>query len=213
VAWTDPPTSPPDQNPGQLVIKLRRPREPGRQGLLATGLFNPATDDPPLDPSASGLHLHLEDDRGVLYQVDLPGGPVGSSACDPADGWALATLDGAPVWEYTNLSGAVDPPDCTPGSAQGIERISIRDLRATPTAAYRFEVSALDATLRRIPRTKPRSLYFALGLGTQLAPGMTSAESREGQCVDAFLWNGGAPLDCERGRKSRSLTCTGRQAR
>jgi hypothetical protein len=196
-AWTEEPTRPPDQNPMDSKIIFRWPRTEGRRRFSAEGFFNPAPGSPGLDPAASGVHVFLSDGLGVLYDVNLPAGPVGSSPCHPSDGWSVAVTPDGDVWTYENLSGTADPPTCTPGSAPGLPNLILKDLRASAAAAYHYDFAAGDGALSRATRKPPRFLKFNLAFGVQSAPGALSGAAAAGQCTEFLRFNEGAKLPCK----------------
>jgi len=80
-----------------------------------------------LDPARRGLQILLEDLGSDTPILDLtaagtpvpPGAP--GSGCDPGDGWRKLV--------YRNKSDAIDPPTCTPGSAQGLRMVQFKQLK------------------------------------------------------------------------------------
>ena len=79
------------------------------------------------DPVSEGAQLVIADLGGpsVLTQLSgstaVPPGPPGSG-CDPRDGWTAKSYQS---FKYLNYSNAF-PPDCTPGSANGLSRMTVR---------------------------------------------------------------------------------------
>lgn len=188
IAWTSPPTTPPDQFPkafGLIATKLSAPN--GEQRLLMKGTFNVATDTPPIDPSLHGVHLHFADDQGVLYDVSLPPTPT----CGVGDGWSVAGTPPNRVWRYRNRSGAL-PPTCAPGSAHGIGSVQIKDQRATNKRALQFIAKAKGATLLGALESPIHRIQVSLALAAQPSPGTASLQATVGQCAEAVL--SGNPL-------------------
>ncbi|HEV7732876.1 MAG TPA: right-handed parallel beta-helix repeat-containing protein [Candidatus Binatia bacterium] len=102
----------------------------GDEKLTVTGTVSlPAGTPTTLDPVTQGLQL-LIDQPGMppiaFLRLTAVNGPIPPGApgngCDPKDGWKGTT--------YTNRSGAVLPPACPPGSAQGLRSVKLKDRRA-----------------------------------------------------------------------------------
>lgn len=80
------------------------------------------------DPAAQGAQVLVQDVLGLGALFDLSYGtyPVlpglHGSGCKPRDGWGKTA--------YTNRSNAIDPPACTPSSANGLRRVKFRDRRS-----------------------------------------------------------------------------------
>lgn len=99
-----------------------------RRVLTIRGTLDFAFGQPdPFDPAGDGMQLLIEDTGAVATIVALtasstaiPGGARGDG-CGPGDGWRGYT--------YRNASGALDAPACTPGSAQGLRLVKLRDHR------------------------------------------------------------------------------------
>lgn len=114
----------------KATVKLTRLRAPdGNEGMVAWGaLAFPAGEPAVFDPGSRGVQLLIEDLGANGARVfDLtgesgipPGAP--GTGCAAGDGWKGAT--------YHNESGAVSPPVCPAGSAQGLELLLLRDRRA-----------------------------------------------------------------------------------
>ena len=66
------------------------------------------------------------------------------------DGWTTGGPPSRTIWKYRNRSGAL-PPACTPGSAQGLSSVQIKDWRASAKQALQFKAKAKSATLLRDP--------------------------------------------------------------
>jgi len=186
----------PDQNPAKAQIIIKNLNEPlgTIQGIVAKGFFNPAAGVPPIDPEVNGVHARLVDAGGTLVDVSIPPGPVGSSACDPRDGWTTRVRpSGIVSWKYKNVSGAIDSPTCTPGSARGIYSVFVKDLTVTSKAAFQYIVkSRNDSGWPYVPAVPPTLVQFDLALGAQPAPGAASAQAIAGQCAESVF--SGAPI-------------------
>lgn len=183
IAWTSPPTTPPDQFPktfGMTTTKLSAPD--GEQRLLVKGTFNVATTVPPIDPSQNGVHLYFADEGGVLFDLSLPPTPV----CGVGDGWATAGSPPNRIWKYRNRSGAL-PPSCAAGSARGLTSVQIKDLRASTKQAFQFKAKAKAATLLGELSTPINRIQVSLALGAQPSPGTASQQAKVGQCAEAVL--------------------------
>jgi hypothetical protein len=184
LAWTPRPTTPPDQNPVGFSLLLGRLAAAGAaQTILLKGRFNVAPSSvQAIDPGANGVHVHVEDARGPLFDVNLPGG----AGCAAADGWITYGAGSSATWLYHNESGAV-PPGCAPGSARGIRSVQIKDRRATHKAALQFKIKAKNASLLRVPDAPLTKLQASLALGAQPAPGIASPQAEAGQCAEALF--------------------------
>lgn len=200
VDWTSVPRTPPNQHPKSFVLTLRKLSEPpGGQSLLAKGLFNPAASASlPIDPTTTGVHLRVEQlgglpssTGGVLYEVNLPGGPIGSSPCGSGDGWKTITRRLTTTWKYVNLSGAL-PPTCAPGSARGVTAAQVKDLRATRKAGYVVLLRARNTTLDLAPQMPITRVQMNFALGAQPSPGVASQQAIDGQCAEAVV--AGSPV-------------------
>jgi hypothetical protein len=212
IAWTSPPTTPPDQSPakfGFVANKLSAPD--GAQTLLIKGLFNVAATMPPIDPALNGVYLYAADAGGPIFDVSIPGGP----GCGSGDGWTTGGASTRTIWKYRNTSGAL-PPDCLPGSAQGVTGVQIKDARQSTKQALQFKVKAKGATLARDPALPLTRIQVDVALGARPAPGVASAQARAGQCAEALFT--GNPIrtspkpSCKTKLKSGTLetiTCKG----
>ena len=190
IAWTSPPTTPPDQFPktfGLTTTKLSAPD--GEQRLLVKGTFNVATASPEIDPSLHGVHLYVSDQQGVLFDVSLPPTPT----CGVGDGWVTAGTAPNRIWKYRNRSGAL-PPTCAPGSARGISSVQIKDLRASTKQALQFKAKAKAATLLGELSTPINRIQVSLALAAQPSPGTASQQAKIGQCAEAVLTGNPLPL-------------------
>jgi hypothetical protein len=168
-------------------LNLKRLAQPaGAQLMLLKGAFKTA--EPPLaiDPSVNGMHVYIEDSGGLLYDVSLPGGSVGSSPCNPKDGWKVAGSASAPIWKYRNRSGAL-PPGCTPGSAKGVTIAFVKDRRGSRADSLLFKVKAKGATLDGSPVAPMTRLQASIAMAAQPAFGEASPEAIAGQCAEALF--------------------------
>jgi endoglucanase len=101
-----------------------------------------------------------------LTEDTTPIPSVAGGACEPgSDGW----LTTPKLTRYSNGSGALDPPACTAGSANGLYRI---DYRARTARDFEFKVRAKDAALP-FPVVGP--LRATLVLGDDAAAGDAGA--------------------------------------
>ncbi len=213
IAWTSPPTTPPDQFPkafGLIATKLASPD--GAQGLLVKGAFNVAPSALPVNPAVNGIHLYAADATGPVFDVSLPGGP----GCDSRDGWTTGGPPSRTIWKYRNRSGAL-PPACTPGSAQGLSSVQIKDSRASAKQALQFKAKAKSATLLRDPDLPLTRVQVSFALGAQPSPGVASPQARAGQCAEAVFTGNPIPISpkpsCKTKLKNGTLdgaTCKGR---
>jgi hypothetical protein len=105
------------------------PAPTGDERLRLSGVLPwPAGTPSVFDPATQGMHVRVTDlgrDGAVVLDLDpVPPGAPGTG-CAPEDGWRKPKKPG-----YRNTSGSIDPPTCTPGSAQGLRMIALRDKRA-----------------------------------------------------------------------------------
>ncbi|MFN8641215.1 MAG: hypothetical protein U0802_05980 [Candidatus Binatia bacterium] len=213
LAWTSPPTMPPDQFPkgfGLVASHLASPD--GQQSLLVKGAFNVATPSPAVDPAANGVHLYAADATGALFDVSLPAGP----GCASGDGWTTGGDPSHRIWKYRNRSGAL-PPACVPGSARGLGSLQIKDARQASKQALQFKVKAKAATLLRTPSLPLTRIQVSLALGAQPSPGVASQQARIGQCAESLFTGNpistvGKPACKPRVKNSQldGATCKGR---
>ena len=181
VAFTEPATSPPDQNPRSLRLQLKKlNKAPGGQQISAKGLFNPASGGPSIDPAANGVHLRIESDSGEIYDVNLPGGP----GCGPKDGWKVDSS--RTKWSYKNKSGALPSEGCAPGSARGVTTLKFLDMTGKSKQAYSFSMKIKDALLTALPNN-PQEIRFSLSLGAETSPGVPGEAADAGQCAEFFI--------------------------
>jgi hypothetical protein len=199
VAWSEPPTTPPDQNPAASRVQISSADRPGRTKLRVSGEFTPATATL-LDPITTGVQLRLADGSGVLTEIVVPPEPP----CDPADGWKVKDL----AFSYTNKSGRL-PPGCASGSAQGLSQLRLTD-EQPPGGAIVFDARWKNATLAG-PLARPvRFLQLDLVLGTPPDLGQPSAAGAAGVCAESVLRLGAAGSDCRISEKDgvvRSVRC------
>jgi hypothetical protein len=184
--WSPSPQTPPDQHPLGFWLVLRNLASPGKHWVGAKGFFNPAPSGSEVNPAANGVHVRIADEGGLLYDVSIPGGAAGSSACGGRDGWGTYMRPGGIVWKYRNSSGAL-PPSCEPGSAKGISRLQIGDRRGGSKRALEFKVLAEDTTLVGTPLLPVRRIQFDIALGAQPSQGEASLEAIAGLCAEALI--------------------------
>jgi hypothetical protein len=118
---------------------------PGEQGLKVKGslFFAQGT---PVASLAEGAQVLVEDlgaGSAALLDVTTATAPIPSpaaSACDPRDGWTVT----AKTTTYRNVSGSVDAPACTPGSASGVRQLKYKPRSARDVA---FGLKARDAAI------------------------------------------------------------------
>jgi hypothetical protein len=103
----------------------------------------------------------------ALTAFTLPIPPETAPVCNQRqEGWRTGRL-GDRV-NYRNRSGSIDAPACTPGSAQGLRALRVRDLRASRSAIF-FEVRAAT-TMFAAPVGPLRGTFV---LGATFADGAT----------------------------------------
>jgi hypothetical protein len=182
----DPPSSPPDQNPAKSKIIFKKLDDPVKRGIVAKGFFNPATMSPAVDPATHGVHIRLADSQRTFYDLNVPGGlrqdpPVGH--CDASDGWKNPNPT---TWKYINKSGAL-PPECEPGSARGLVKVLVKDLRTKPKNAFKYVIkTANDAELPR-PEFPVTRMQLDVALGAWPSADTASAQAVGGQCLESVF--------------------------
>jgi hypothetical protein len=187
IDWSPVPTSPPDQNPKKFRLNLKRlARAAGEQSVLLKGFFNPASPPLPIDPVANGVFVRVEDAGGLLFEVNIPGGSIGSSLCGSRDGWAVGGNPSAPIWKYKNKSGAL-PPGCAPGSAKGVFSAFLKDRRTSGSSALLFGVKAKRTTLDSVPTLPLTRVQAIIALAAEPSPGVASGQAIAGQCAEAIF--------------------------
>jgi hypothetical protein len=187
--WSSNPSYPPDQHPNKFRLSLKKLSTPGYQGIKAKGFFNPpdsALQTFEVDPVGNGVHVQIEDEGGMLYELSLPGGLLPGTGCDTKDGWKMRSGRSKTTWKYTNKSGGL-PPGCYAGSAKGVTQILIKDLRSTSKGAFQIKVKVKDTTLAGTPVTPVRRLQFDLAFSAQPSPGTASLEAIAGLCAEGLF--------------------------
>jgi len=156
------------------------------------------------DPRTTGVQVSIEDvgEHGAaVFDLTFRTDPVppGTAGCTASDGWRPSAS--ATEQTYRNGSTAMDPPVCTPGSANGLTSIKFKDLRAR-SGEIAFKVRAVNSILPR-----PGGYETLKGpLRTTIVLGATAADGLNGACgVHAFspeqcAFNGGF-------RPAVGLTC------
>ena len=138
------------------------------KGALQFGPGTPAI----LDPATKGTQILVEDlgaGNAAIFELSTATTPVpGGAGCGPDDGWKA---NGAgTTFTYKNKSGAL-PPDCSPGSANGLSLIKVKDKRARG-GGIAFKAKAKNATIPAV--VGPLRVTLVLGA--------TGAESAAGEC-------------------------------
>jgi hypothetical protein len=185
-AWSPLPRKPPDQHPLAFGLALKNLATPGEHRIEARGFFNPAPSGAEINPAANGVHVRIADERGLLYDVSIPGSAARTSPCGVGDGWRAYVRPGAIRWAYRNISGAL-PPSCEPGSAKGITRLQISNRERRSKGALEFKVLAEATTLVRTPSLPVRRIQFDLALGAQPSQGEASEQAMAGACAEALI--------------------------
>ncbi|MCC6850263.1 MAG: hypothetical protein IT294_17365 [Deltaproteobacteria bacterium] len=131
---------------------------PGAQSLsLEASLFFPAG-IPVTAPYVDGAQVLIEDlgNGGVpvyeLSRFTTPVPPLSAGVCDAAEGWDTARN------RYRNRSGALDPPGCTAGSANGLGQI-----RYKPRGAYDLDLQLRARAATVVAPVGPLRLTWVLG--------------------------------------------------
>ena len=179
MAFSEPPVIPPDQNPIESSIALKGLDKPGKESLKASGIFDLPG---PIDPVTSGVYLRLADASGQLFELNLPPGAVGSSMCNPKDGWSEKSKRAASSFTYKNGGDGIEPA-CTPGAAGSKASLTLVD--GPEGIAYKLAISALP--LDRAPGLVIRFLQLDLVLGQQPNTGEGSTEGDAGLCAETIL--------------------------
>jgi cysteine-rich repeat protein len=111
------------------------------------------------DPSVEGLEVAFTSGAAVYVLAGAAGIPPGGvgTGCDPLkDGWKAKPGS----YVYKNASGAL-PPACTPGSANGVRVVKIKD-KIDRDGTLLFRVKARGATIALAP-TAPLVATIVLG--------------------------------------------------
>ena len=156
---------------GAVKLKLRGLlAAPGGQSLrLKASLFVPGGVPVPA-PFADGAQILVEDlgNGGApvweLSRFTTPVPPQAAGTCAAGEGWDTGRL------LYRNRSGALDPPACTPGSANGLSLVRYRPRSATDLD---LRLKARRATIAA--PVGPLRLTWVLG------PGQASSDA--GHCA------------------------------
>ena len=143
---------------GRLVLPLdvsHRIAGASEEGGFALG-------SPVVDPAAAGVQLLLEGESAVpIFDLTSPARPIHPAAaggCSVGDRWTVRPGSGRS--DYANRSGAIDPPVCTAGSANGLTDARFVD-RGARTGEVRFVLRAKGA---RVP-APGGTARLSVGLG------------------------------------------------
>jgi hypothetical protein len=214
-SWSAVPRDPPDQNPAKARLRFSWLDEPDRTALEFSGRFNPADPGAPLDPVANGLELVVREAGRELFRAFVPPQPVGAPACGSRDGWRVShRSSGESNRRYRNRSTAIEPTACLPGSAQGVEKITIKDRRST-RGYVEYRVKVEPARLRSIPAYPVVRLDASLTFQVAPSPLEASLAGREGLCAESSFRAPSAPAETEAckpgisGKSLRKLDCRG----
>jgi hypothetical protein len=141
------------------VGKLRTAAGDETWALAGTLALPPAAATAPFAPAESGLQLLVEDlgaPGAPVVDLTATTGPIPAgvpgTGCDPKDGWTKLA--------YRNRSNAIDPPTCTPKSANGLQSIRLKDRRAR-NKGIALRIKGKGATLP-VP-TGPLRVTLVLG--------------------------------------------------
>src|SRR5215510_324910 len=147
------------------------------------------------DPVTDGLQLRVADtgapgsslfDLSRLAAPIPPGSP--GNGCGPRDGWQAS----GGGYSYRNVSGALDPPTCTPNSAPGRIRLKLRRLSDTQTML----TLKVDGATFAPPTGSLRPIVVL---------GATAAAGDAGRCGTTSL----PAIACRSQAKGTGLTCRG----
>lgn len=146
-------------------------KAPGQQGLKIKGqLFFP--NGVPTSDFTAGAQVLVEDlgsGGATVYEMSSATFPIPAAAtgsCDESgDKWKLTSSSAT----YTNRSGAIDPPTCTPSSANGFRKLKLKPIDAQHVG---FQLAVKHTAFS--PPVGP--LRATLVLGAEAADGLA------GQC-------------------------------
>jgi len=126
-----------------LVLRVRNTGSgPDRRQLRLRGRIHlPPGQPADLDPSRFGVQVAITDQGAggrPLFELTTHTHPIPPVAapdgCGRRDGWFVATDARTTTYRYRNVSGEIDPPVCTAGSALGLRSLRITDRRETAGA-------------------------------------------------------------------------------
>ena len=180
-SWSPLPLRPPDENPRSARVMFGDLTKSAGAKLTLSGIFSPAPDGSGFDAALVGLHLRIDDGLGVLLDVEVPPGSIGSSPCDPRDGWKVR----GSVVSYVNRSGAFASRACAPGSAAGVRSVTLSDRR--PKDGIRYAIKLGPIALARTPEIPVRRVRVALALGLRSDPDEATFAELNGQCAELRL--------------------------
>jgi cysteine-rich repeat protein len=180
------------------LVRLSRLSGPlGDEGIIIKGVIAFGPGVPAIvGPSSKGAQIRLDDlgsGSSAIFELSyltnpVPPGPPGTG-CGTGDGWK-SNASGKHL--YRNRSGAIDPPACTSGSANGLSLLKFNDQRAVGKG-IRFVAKAKNAFLP-IPQGP---LRFSVVLGA------TAAASDAGEC-GAYVFS---RLNCGYNGSGTTMTC------
>jgi predicted outer membrane repeat protein len=109
-----------------LIMKHLSPPS-GNEVLVFRGVLMVPSGTPAFfEPEATGAQLLIEnlgDGGAAIFELSHRTTPIpGGGGCGARDGWKRL--------RYTNASGSIDPPACTPSSANGLRSLRFKDRRA-----------------------------------------------------------------------------------
>ena len=111
----------------RAMLVVRKTASPtGDESLVFKGTLDFTTGTPTFfEPRESGAQVLVEDignDSSAIFELSHRTRPVPSGAgCDSRDRWTRT--------RYANVSGRIDPPACTAGSANGLRTLRFKDRR------------------------------------------------------------------------------------
>jgi hypothetical protein len=163
---------------------------PDRQSLRLKGTAFFPIGIPLSAPYTNGAQLLIEDvgnGNAAVYEVSrftTPIPPAAAGSCESGDGWQVNGADAS----YRNSSTALDPPTCTPGSANGLSQLRYR---ARGTLDFEVQLKARKTTIAA--PVGPLRATLVLGSG--------QAASDSGQCAMS------APVDCTPNGSGSAVRC------
>ena len=104
----------------------------------------------------------------------------------------VKTQDPCMLWKYSNKSGAL-PPTCDPGTARGISKIQVKDVRTSSKNALQLKLKMKNGDLDRIPVAPLTKIQADFVLGARVSVSEASPEAINGQCAEALIT--GSPIN------------------
>jgi len=151
-----------------------------------------------LEPDDVGLQVLIEESRPggarllALTHATHPIPPGGlRSGCSRWDGWRTNWSENLHV--YRNVSGAIDPPTCTPRSAAGLDFVEMHTHGRRGNRPVAFAVVAMNTNVTRPLGALRAMLVFGAGAEAGMS----------GRCARADF----SGYACDYDSRRRTLTC------